>query len=111
MTLLNDRTACINLVDRYSGSFKIERGTPQGDRSSPYVFIICVEILLIRIEMGGDGILAGRNCIDGSGEVINSIGEAFADDLTAIYKLGNGATGKILEILDDFSKMSGLCVN
>jgi hypothetical protein len=111
MTLLNERKACINLVDRYSGSFKIERGTPQGDRSSPYIFIICVEILLIRLEMGGDGILVGRNCMDGSGGVINSIGEAFADDLTAIYKLGINATRKILEILDDFSRTSGLCVN
>ncbi len=111
MTLLNDRKACINLGDRYSGSFKIERGTPQGDRSSPYIFLISVEKLLIRLELGGDGVLTGRYGIDGSGQMVNGIGEAFADDLTAIYKLSEGATRKVLRILEDFSKLSGLCVN
>ncbi len=40
MTLLTERKACISLRDRYTGTFNIERGTPQGDRSSPYIFVI-----------------------------------------------------------------------
>jgi hypothetical protein len=53
MTLLRDRKASINMGSTYSKTFDIKRGTPQGDRSSPYIFIICLEILLLKIEMGG----------------------------------------------------------
>jgi hypothetical protein len=111
MTLLTERKACINLSDRYTGNFNIERGTPQGDRSSPYIFVICVEILLIKLEMGGGGTIVGREAVNSEGQEINSVGEAFADDVTVVYKLKEGATKKILEILDGFGSVSGLQVN
>jgi len=41
MTLLRDRKASINMGSTYSKTFDIKRGTPQGDRSSPYIFINC----------------------------------------------------------------------
>jgi hypothetical protein len=35
----------------------IKRGTPQGDRASPYIFIIVIEVLLIKVRsMEGKGI-------------------------------------------------------
>ena len=37
MTLLKDRRACIDLGNRHGKYFSIERGAPQGDRSSPYI--------------------------------------------------------------------------
>jgi hypothetical protein len=111
MTLLNDRKACINLGNMYSKTFNISRGTPQGDRASPYIFVICVEILLIKIELGGGGILRGRRAMNRRGENVNSLCEAFADDLKVLFNLMGGALKEILSILDNFSKLSGLAIN
>jgi hypothetical protein len=89
-TLLNKRTARIILDEGYSETFNIERGTPQGDRSSPYIFIICMEVLLMKIlSMEGGGIdscdfikrkLNGLN-------IESMTAEAYADDLTIIFKM------------------------
>jgi hypothetical protein len=111
MTLLNERKACINLGNMYSKTFDIKRGTPQGDRASPYIFVICVEILLIKIEMGGGGIVRGRTALGRRGENVNSLCEAFADDLTVLFNLTVEALRVILDILDGFSKLSGLAIN
>ncbi len=46
-TLLTDRKSRIILDEGLSEMVLIERGTPQGDRSSPYIFIMCIEILLL----------------------------------------------------------------
>ncbi len=43
-TLLTDRRTCIYLGSGHGEYFQIARGAPQGDRSSPYIFIICIEI-------------------------------------------------------------------
>ncbi len=57
MTLLNSRISRVIVEDGYSDSLGITRGTPQGDRSSPYIFIIVIEILLIKLKgMDGHGI-------------------------------------------------------
>jgi exonuclease III len=53
MTILRDREGMVILDGGYSKRFKIERGTPQGDRSSPYIFILCIEILILRLEKRG----------------------------------------------------------
>jgi len=111
MTLLNRRRACINLGNMYSKYFEIGRGTPQGDRASPYIFIICVEILIIKIEHGGGGVICGRKALDKLGHDINSLCEAFADDLTVLFKLRGNALRGILDILDGFSVLSGLAIN
>jgi hypothetical protein len=74
-------------------------------------FVICVEILLINIELGGGGILRGRRALNRRGENVNSPCEAFADDLTVLFNLMWGALKEILGILDNFSKLSGLAIN
>ncbi len=53
MTLLKDRKSRIIFENGYSESVQIERGTPQGDRSSPYIFIMCIEVLLMRLRIIG----------------------------------------------------------
>jgi hypothetical protein len=70
-----------------------------------------VEILLIRLERGGGGKIIGQKGVNKNGEEINAAGEAFADDLTVLFKMREGAAKKILEILDDFGKISGLQIN
>ena len=56
-TLLKGRKARIIMDGCYSADIRIDRGTPQGDRSSPYLFIIVMEILLIKVRgMEGKGI-------------------------------------------------------
>jgi hypothetical protein len=111
MTLLNDRKASVNMGSMYSQTFDIKRGTPQGDRSSPYIFIICLEILLIKIEMGGGGQIVGRHNTDLRGEQVNSVNEAFADDLTAVFRMSNEAVKCILGTLTRFGELSGLNIN
>jgi hypothetical protein len=111
MTLLRDRKASINMGSTYSKTFDIERGTPQGDRSSPYKFIIFLEILLIMIEMGGGGVIVGRENVDIRGNAVNSINEAFKDDLTVSFRMSIEAVRCILHILNCFRKLSGLYIN
>jgi hypothetical protein len=56
MTLLKDRKARVIMGDGYSTDIDIRRGSPQGDRASPFIFIIAIEILLIKIRvMDGEG--------------------------------------------------------
>jgi hypothetical protein len=112
MTLLTDRKASINLGSTSSKTFDICRGTPQGDRSSPYIFIICLEILLIKIELGGEGgVISGRNISNLRGDIVNGTNEAFADDLTSVFRWSYGALRELLKILDAYGELSGLVIN
>jgi hypothetical protein len=114
MTLLNGRLAGIILGNGYSKTFNIERGTPQGDRSSPYLFIICIEILLIKIRaMEGDGIDCCNFIMRTIGEIdIEAVtAEAYADDLTILFKMSGNSVRLILEVLESFYRTTGLEVN
>jgi hypothetical protein len=111
MTLLRDRKASINMGSTYSKTFDIKRGTPQGDRSSPYIFIICLEILLLKIEMGGGGKIIGREHKDAEGNPVNGVNEAFADDLTVLFRMSIEAMRCLLGILGKFGSLSGLYIN
>jgi hypothetical protein len=113
-TLLYKRTARIILEEGYSDTFCIARGTPQGDRSSPYIFIICMEILLIKVlSMDGRGIdscefirrkLAGLN-------IESMTAEAYADDLTVIFKMSEHGVHCIVSVLAEFTAVTGLEIN
>ncbi len=113
-TLLNKWTARIILDEGYSETFSIERGTPQGDRSSPYIFIICMEVLLMKIlSMEGGGIdscdFIKRKLMGLNIEAMTA--EAYADDLTIIFKMSERGVECIIKMLDDFATVTGLEIN
>ena len=83
--------------------FKISRGVRQGDPLSPYLFIICLEILAINIRLNKDirGIMVGN-------EEIKL--EMFADDMTAFLR-DHTSLDTLLNMVDSFSLHSGLKIN
>ncbi len=114
-TLLTDRKSRIIFEGGYSEDVIIGRGTPQGDRSSPYIFILCIEILIMKINrMEGNG-------IDDSGLYVDIVrnldglekptSETYADDLTIIFKMSGNSVEIILMVLGEFELVSGLSIN
>ncbi len=84
MTLLRGRRARVIMGDGYSTDIQILRGTPQGDRASPFIFIIAIEILLIKIRlMDGEGIDCCRNIVQRveALDLEKLTAEAYADEL------------------------------
>jgi Reverse transcriptase (RNA-dependent DNA polymerase) len=113
-TLLTDREGRVIMENGYSNVFKIERGTPQGDRSSPYIFILCIEILLLRLEDEGAEIemkLEFNENIRNRENMASSIAEAYADDLTIMIKWSVRNVIRIIEIIRSFGLVSGLDIN
>jgi hypothetical protein len=114
MTLLNGRKARVIMEGGYSEDIFIERGTPQGDRASPYIFIIVIEILLIKIRsMEGKGIDECEFISRAVGriDIEKLTAEAYADDLTLIFQMSERAIEIILGVLEEFKHVSGLSVN
>jgi hypothetical protein len=114
MTLLNGRKARVIMEGGYSEDIQIQRGTPQGDRASPYIFIIVIEVLLIKIRsMEGKGIDECEFISRAVGrmEIEKLTAEAYADDLTLIFQMSERAIEVILGVLHDFKFVSSLSVN
>jgi hypothetical protein len=115
MTLLKDQKSRIIFENGYSESIRIERGTPQGDRSSPYIFILCIEVLLMRLRIIGMNGLDDSDLymgvIHGNNVTERAMSEAYADDLTIIFKMSDEGVGVILELLKEFESVSGLAIN
>jgi hypothetical protein len=113
-TILRNRQARVKVEDGLSDPFNIERSTPQGDRASPYIFILVIEILIIKlIAKSNNGIETCRYMQEIAYNASLEIGtaEAYADDLTILFKLTEGSLGVILNILTEFEALSGLSIN
>ena len=102
--ILNDVSSCINHCGNISDRFRIERSCRQGDPISPYLFIICVEILAMKIREEGSvkGFKVGK---------FEQKLDFYADDLTAYLDGSEGSLVSILNILDKFRQISGLKIN
>ena len=84
--------------------FSVKRGCRQRDPISPYLFILCAEILAIMIKENRDikGIIIGQT--------EHKISQ-FADD-TELFQNGKSKTfEETIRVLDDFGKKSGLKIN
>jgi hypothetical protein len=113
-TILYDRKSRIIVDNGYTDSIPIERGTPQGDRSSPFIFIICMEVLLIKItSLNGKGVDCCnfiRRRLEGI-DIETVTAEAYADDLTIIFKMAEQGVEFIKETLEEFWRVMGLEIN
>ena len=88
----------------FSDQIKLERGCRQGDPVSPYIFVICAEILgmAIRENKRIEGIK-----IFGCEHKITQ----YADDTTLLTKNYKNNINRVLDTLKFFHKVSGLKVN
>ena len=102
--LLNGIESCVNHCGNVSARFEVGRSCRQGDPISPYLFILCVEILAIKIRMS--------KAVGGIkfGDIVKKL-DFYADDLTAYLNGSEGSLRALINILDDFHLLSGLKIN
>ena len=86
-----------------TGHFPLEGGVRQGDSLSPYLFIIAVEILYIKIRE--DNNIQGFK-IDG--EILQL--SSFANDMTLFLQDNSSCSASVFETLELFGECSGLKV-
>ena len=100
----NDRWTYILLQNFPSNKITLKQGVPQGDVLSPYIFNICVEILLIKITKTNslEGITIAKE---------EARAETYADETTIIIKRNEENLRTLIRIIQDFSKLSGLQAN
>jgi len=101
--LYSNISSCVINNGITSGYFNLGRGVRQGDPLSPYLFILCVEILNIAIRNENDikGITVGD-------EEIKLV--QYADDMTALLSDIKSAKN-LLKIIEMFGSCSGLKIN
>ena len=96
--------SCILQNGHMSDYFPLQRGCRQGDPISPYIFILCVEVLgkMIRSDKVVNGIRINGKEIKLS---------QYADDTQVFLDGSEESMKQLMYILQTFYKMSGLKVN
>ena len=100
----NECESCLSINGNITERFKLGRGCRQGDPLSPYIFILCVEILgiLVRNNKNIKGIEIYGNEFKIS---------QFADDTTLLLDWCEQTLIASMETLQYFTNISGLKVN
>jgi hypothetical protein len=131
--LCTGREACIILdVNKTGKNFKLECGNAQGDTISPFLFNICYQILILKIETslqiksvytnpaaevagvgaGEDGeAVPGNNHQRNQVELLNRKVYAFADDCNIITTQDLDSINEIKNVLSNYKSLSGLECN
>ena len=114
-TMLTGRT-CTVMIDGFETKpFNIERGVPQEDTASPYLFILVLEILLLRIMLD-DNVTKVKisndnyRTEDGGNLWIPAL-QCFADDMTCVIEETEKNLVAMKGIFEDFALLSGLEIN
>lgn len=96
--------SCVIVNGHLSDWFLLKRGCRQGDPLSPYLFILCAEILalLIRNNSNIKGIKVGES---------NVIISQYADDTSIILDGSKKSLKNCLKVLKFHAEASGLCIN
>ena len=100
----SDVMSCVMVNGKYSEYFPIARGVRQGDPLSPYLFLLCAEVLAqtIRENEQIKGIQLNNE---------EALLSQFADD-TALYLDGSKESFETcIKVLMDFASISGLSIN
>ena len=102
-TFYNDITSCVMNNGLASQFFNLECGVRQGCPLSPYIFIVCGELLNMSIRK--EQKIKGINISDSTIKI-----NSYADD-TTLYLKDATSLRTALDILFKFEKVSGLKVN
>ena len=100
----NDREGRILLNGHLTDIIPLEQGAPQGNIISPFIFIIVVEILLIKITKSK--IMKGVKMDEEECKA-----QTFADDTTCLIAREEESSRKCIQYIDDFKLISGLVAN
>ena len=103
-TFYKNTQVAVNQGGNLSSFFNTERGCKQGDPISPYIFILCAEILALKIKQNEKikGIKINNN---------DFILTQYADDTTVILDGSEESLNETLHELENYAKISGLKVN
>ena len=96
--------SCVINNGHMSNCFSLERGCRQGDPLSPYLFIIGVELLSLKLKANQDihGIIINE---------VESLISLYADDTFLILDGSENSLREALECFESFYKVSGLKMN
>jgi hypothetical protein len=103
-TLYTNSMSSVIQNGHMSETFKLERGCRQGDPLSPYIFLICAEILSILVRNNNN--IKGIS-INGEEYLITQ----YADDTTFILDGTSQSLESTMTLLDYYSDISGLKIN
>lgn len=100
----NNIRSYITVNGSRSSGFDIKRGCRQGDPISPYLFVICAEVLACKIREETE--INGIKIADTEYKI-----SQFADDTSMLLNGDKASYEKLFELLNEFQQISGLKIN